>query len=138
MSSETRVNAEKVLEEIGKDAGKTTREIGKTIGISDDYVRKLIRWLEASEGPEAKKLLAKRAAYARGGAYIVKEIKKEPGSSYRLINARFRTDAQKDRRNNKGDVKELLRGLIMYCKKYKDEELRDILLKHKNAGGWMP
>jgi len=107
------------------------------MGCSKGTVTDAIKWLEASEEPEMKKLLAKRKAYKGGGSQLVKILKNSPGARYQKITMELREDSAKETVRPL-DTAELLRGLIKYCKECKDEELREILLKHKKAGGWMP
>lgn len=130
-------HAKKVLEELKKDPGKHTREMEKTTGLREGAIRKILILLEASEEHETKKLMAKRAAYSRGGTYLAKQITKEPGSGYRAIDTVVREGCEKDR-VKRAETEELFKWIIEYCKKWKDAELKEILLKHKNAGGWMP
>jgi len=137
MTTTMRVHANKIIEELKKDPGKHTRDIEKTTGLAEPIVRKTLNLLEGSEEREVRKLMAKRAAYSRGGTYIIKQITKEPGSGYRQIDALVRESCEKDR-VKRAETEELLEGIIDYCRKWKDKELREILLSHKNAGGWMP
>lgn len=130
-------SVEKVLEAMRKTPGKSAKNIGRAMDMAEGQARAAIKKLETSEDPEIKKLIAKRNAYVMGGAQLVNIIKATPGIGYQKITLYLR-DASASEGFRPLDAADLLRGLISYCKEWKDAELREIILKHKNAGGWMP
>ena len=125
------------IEKLKKDPGISLTLMAKKTGISQSLMSDVLRDLRRSEDPEIKKLCAKREAYLWGGSQLIKILKEQPGANYRLT-ARKLTSKMQNAKTRTKDPEELLKGLIGYCKKYKDEELREILIKHKKAGGWMP
>ncbi len=126
-----------IIEKLEKDPGILVRLMAKKTGISQSSISNALIDLGKSEDPEIKKLCAKREAYLWGGSQLIKILKEQPGANYRLTARKLTSKMQKAKTRTK-DPEELLKGLIGYCKKYKDEELREILIKHKKAGGWMP
>ncbi len=128
---------EALIKELEKDPGKPAISLAKSLDGSQSGIGLLLRKLQKFKEPEIMKLLAKREAYLKGGSQIVEMIKKDPGISYYSMNRKLKADGQK-LRITVAKPEELLKGLIGYCKKYKDKELREILVKYKKAGGWMP
>jgi len=130
-------NKKKLLEMIMEEPGKPVKDMAETLGVETSYIYILLRYLRKTKGPEMIKLLAKREAYLRGGKQLLDIITKKPGAGYRVIARELRLDSKKANAQPTRP-EESFRNIIGYCKKWKDEELREILLKHKKAGGWMP
>jgi len=66
---------ELLLEALKKDPGRSAKNLARSLGVTDDMVRKMIRGMESSEAPEMKKLMAKRKAHTEGGAQLVRVLR---------------------------------------------------------------
>jgi len=124
---------EKVMEELRKSPGKTNRELGKSIGLSQDTLREVLRKMRESKDTEIVMLLARREAYANGGGALAEALRTNPGAKYPEIASQM---AQKTGKIH--NIAKIFIGLAYHCKKHHDREVMGILIAHKKAGGWMP
>ena len=130
-------NLENIIEKLKKDPGVQAKNIGKAVGLNDYSVRKTIHRIKGSEDPELRKLYAKRQAYLKGGNKLVSILQEKPGLSYHTLGRRLK-EKGRNARIYPEKLEKLFKGLIDYCKKHKDKELRKIIIEHKKRGGWMP
>ena len=111
--------------------------IARNIGVHSSSVTNILLQIRKLEDPEIKTLLAKREAYVKGGEELVRMIRENPGISYIGMTKKLKEKVISSRTTYTKPDK-LLEGLIGYCKRYKDKELKEVLIRHKKAGGWMP
>lgn len=137
MAGPMQLNRERIIEELRKDPGRSAKNIARSLGLDEDSVRKTIKKWEGTQEPELEKIMEKRKAYAEGGSQLVKVLRETPGASYQKIIIKLKAEAAKENVRDR-DTTELFIELIGYCKKREDAELREIFLRHKKMGGWMP
>ena len=125
--------SEKFMEELRKNPGKANKELGMSLGLSLDSLREVMRKMKESKDPESLMLLAKRELYLEGAAELVERLKASPGASYPEIAGKIA-----EKTGKRYNIPKLMELLIGYAKKHKDTEVRETILAHKKAGGWMP
>jgi len=130
-------NIAKVIEELKRNPGRSMTMIARNIGVHSSSVTNILLQIRKLEDPEIKTLLAKREAYVKGGEELVRMIRENPGISYIGMTKKLKEKVISSRTTYTKPDK-LLEGLIGYCKRYKDKELKEVLIRHKKAGGWMP
>ena len=126
-----------MIEELKKDPGKHIKQIADRLGTSEPYARQLLKKLQKSSDPEIQKLCAKREACLWGGRELVAILKEGRLTTYRSIRTKLRENTINAGTRVK-EPEELFKGLVKYCKRYQDKEIREIIVAHKKRGGWMP
>ena len=130
-------HAEILIEELKKEPGMPIMTIERKTGFDRESVRRLLKKLEEIGNPETKKLLFKRKAYLEGGGQLMKILEQEPGIKYGRLIPRIKEEVKKHKTHLR-NIDDLFNGLILYCKKYGDKKMKDIIVTHKKKGGWMP